>query len=114
MAVARGEQSDSQSSVSQPVSVRVSSAQGAEWYVENIAEELDFPREFYHDAKAGILYFVSGTSSKPWDPTIHQSADPPAELLFEHSSLKVLVHAQGTQAEPVKDVSLQGLTLTGA
>jgi hypothetical protein len=70
--------------------------------VENVFEELDAPGEWFHDAKAGVLYFY-----------------PPKELdldkaVVEAVRLKHLVEFRGTRDKPVRFVSLQGLTFRHA
>ena len=81
--------------------------------MDNIEEELDFPREFYHDPEKGLLYFVSGSAPVYWNASDIRSAAEPKDLSFEHSQLKTLIQVQGTQANPVTDVTIQGVTLTG-
>lgn len=90
--------------------------QGAEWYVDNVAEELDYPREFYHDTKQGTIYFVSGTADDPGSDqgAPPRTAKPPSESILEHARLKTLFSIQGTQASPVRDITITGLRLTGA
>ena len=39
--------------------------QGAEWYVENIKEELDAPNEWFYDEKNQVLYYFPNSSSLP-------------------------------------------------
>ncbi|MDG2221890.1 MAG: PDZ domain-containing protein [Rubripirellula sp.] len=67
--------------------------------VENLFEELDAPREWYHDAKNNLLYYMpdSGTHLKT--------------AKVEVVRLRHLVEFQGSKTEPVKHISLQGLTL---
>ena len=36
---------------------------GAEWYVENIKEELDFPNEYFYDKAAKKLYYVANSTA---------------------------------------------------
>ncbi|MEN6424786.1 MAG: right-handed parallel beta-helix repeat-containing protein, partial [Phycisphaerales bacterium] len=70
--------------------------------VENIFEELDTPGEWFHDAKANVLYFY-----------------PPADLdlgkaAVEAVRLRHLIEFRGTQDKPVRFINLQGLTFRHA
>jgi len=70
--------------------------------VENIFEELDAPGEWFHDAKANVLYFY-----------------PPADVdlskaTVEAVRLRHLVEFRGTRDKPVRFISLQGLTFRHA
>jgi hypothetical protein len=70
--------------------------------VENIFEELDAPGEWFHDAKAGVLYF------KP---------DPDTDLgnaTVEVVRLRHLVEFQGSAASPVRHITLQGFSFRHA
>jgi hypothetical protein len=75
---------------------------GAEWYVENIFEELDAPNEFFYDKNTRNLYiYYNGTGI------------PPATG-FVATYLKVLVSVTGTHVNPVKGVTFKGLTFQNA
>ncbi|MFO7905321.1 MAG: PDZ domain-containing protein [Pirellulaceae bacterium] len=71
-------------------------------FVENIFEELDAPGEWYHDQKQDTLYVF-----------------PPAgvdlnKAKLEAVRLKHLVEFRGDQQNPVRHVTLKGLTFTHA
>ena len=93
-------------------------ANGAEWFVSHLPEELDFPREFWYNESEGALYFVSGTATIDChnDPNCNttRAQGDPASSTFEHATLKTLFELQGTQAAPVEGVTFRGLTFTGA
>lgn len=84
---------------------------GAEWFISNVFEELDFPREFYHDTQQAVLYYVSGSTTL--DGTI-RAAKPPTSSVFEHAQLKTLFELRGTQTAPVVGVAFTGLAFTAA
>ncbi|MFO1530655.1 MAG: right-handed parallel beta-helix repeat-containing protein [Kiritimatiellia bacterium] len=70
--------------------------------VENIFEELDAPGEWFHDAKTNTLYFM-----------------PPAGLDMAGAAVEVvrlrhLVEFQGTQAAPVRHLTLKGFVFRHA
>jgi len=71
-------------------------------FVEGIREELDAPGEWFHDAKAGVLYFIP----------------PPGVDLktatMEAVRLRHLVEFNGSKAQPVKFITLRGLTFRHA
>ena len=67
-------------------------------YVENIFEELDAPGEWFHNAKTHTLYFY-----------------PPPGLDLRSAKIEIprlrsLIEFRGKESDPVKFVSLQGLT----
>lgn len=71
----------------------------SKFYVENIFEELDSPCEWYFDRRDGFLYFM-----------------PPAGLdldaaVVEASLLKQLFHLRGSEECPVKNFTIQDVTL---
>ena len=70
--------------------------------VENIREELDAPGEWYHDARTGTLYFFppAGTDLK--------------SVTVEVVRLRHLIEFNGSQASPVKFITLRGLTFRHA
>ena len=71
-------------------------------FVENIREELDAPGEWFHDAKANTLLLI-----------------PPAGLDLKTATIEVvglrnLVEFAGTEAQPVRFVTLRGITFRHA
>ena len=73
---------------------------GAEWFVENVMEELDAPNEYFFDPQTSELYlYYNGTGAPP------SSVEVP--LLTE------LVTVVGSQAKPVVNLSFTGVTFTG-
>ena len=65
-------------------------------------EELDWENEWFYDEEAQKLYYFHNSTTQ---------TPPPATTLFEAVTTKVLYSYNGTQAKPVKDVSLKGITL---
>ena len=70
--------------------------------VENIREELDAPGEWFHDAKAGVLYLLP-------EPGVD-----PAAAIVEGVRLRALVEFRGTPAAPVRHVALSGFVFRHA
>ncbi|MGE5296730.1 MAG: signaling protein, partial [Solirubrobacterales bacterium] len=70
--------------------------------VENIFEELDAPGEWFHDAKANVIYFYP-----PKDLDLNKAA-------IEAVRLRHLIEFRSTQGEPVRFVNLRGLTFRHA
>ncbi len=71
-------------------------------FVENLREELDAPGEWFHDAKSNTLLFI-----------------PPAGLDLKTATIEVvglrnLVEFTGTEGQPVKFVTLRGITFQHA
>ena len=70
--------------------------------VENVFEELDAPGEWFHDAKSRTLYFY-----------------PPPGIALAKASIEVvrlrhLVEFRGTIEQPVRFVTLKGITFRHA
>ena len=70
--------------------------------VENIFEELDAPGEWFHNAKTSTLYYMPNAGVDM------------AKSKVEVVRLRHLIELQGTQAAPVKFISLQGFTVRHA
>ncbi len=69
-------------------------------FVENIFEELDAPGEWFYNAKEGILYLY------PPNNVALKTA------VFEYSALDNLIVLNGTAANPVNKVTINGITFT--
>ena len=77
----------------------------AEWFIENVREELDSPLEYFFDEEQQQLLFVpNGTS----DTSRLQ------DMEFVTTNLKVLFDIQGTESNPVQDISISGLVFKDA
>jgi hypothetical protein len=70
-------------------------------FVENIFEELDTANEWYYDKAAKTLYYMP---PKGLDLSSAKFETPQIPHLFEF---------KGTEAAPVKNITISGLTLTG-
>lgn len=68
--------------------------------VENIFEELDAPGEWYYDASKSILYYYPVPGED-----IHRAT-------VEVPQLKHLIELRGTEKNPVKNITIQGIELT--
>lgn len=80
-------------------------ANGEDWSVEHVFEELDAPREFYFDgASQRLFYFHNASSGTP----------PPQNWTFEAPLLTTLINISGSQAAPVTDITISGVTFTSA
>jgi len=71
-----------------------------EWYVENVIEELDSPMEWFYDAASGKLHFVNNGTGPPL-----------ADMIFEAVTTKVLLNYTGSQAAPIRNVSIRGMAV---
>ena len=69
--------------------------------VENIFEELDAPGEWYYSRSEQTLYYY------PLEGENVEGA------LFETPQLKHLIEIRGTMEKPVKNITIEGLELTG-
>ena len=70
--------------------------------VENIFEELDSPGEWYFDKASGTLYYYT------------MPGENPNRMMFETARLKNLVSLKGAKDNPVRNVTLSGLTFRHA
>ena len=79
---------------------------GEDWYLSHVFEELDSAREFYFDAETQRLFYFHNASA---------GTPPPPSWAFEAPLLATLVNVSGgAPAAPVSNVTLRGLTFTGA
>ena len=79
---------------------------GLGWYAENIKEECDVPGEFYFgkfETALPMLWF-----------TFNGTETPTGSEEFSLVTTKVLFNVSGTQAAPVRDVTIRGLTIRDA
>lgn len=68
--------------------------------VENIFEELDAPGEWFYNAEERTLYYYP------------VEGEQVADVLFESPQLKHLIEFRGTEANPVRNITLEGVELT--
>ncbi|MDR0724790.1 MAG: peptide-binding protein [Prevotellaceae bacterium] len=68
--------------------------------VENIFEELDAPCEWFYDASKSTLYYYP-----PEGEDVNTA-------VFESSQIKHLVEIRGSEANPVRNISFEGLDFT--
>jgi hypothetical protein len=72
---------------------------GGDFFIENVIEELDSPGEFFFNRSTGeLLLFYNGTGA------------PPADMEVIAPQLDVLINVTGTQWNPVKRVTFDGIT----
>jgi hypothetical protein len=79
---------------------------GGDWFIENVLEELDNPGEFFFDKAGSKLYLFHNASDGSLTP-------PPATTTFVATQIPTLLNVSGTQYDPVKDVSFEGIKFTG-
>eukprot|EP00750_Incisomonas_marina_P033658 INCI9923.3.p1 GENE.INCI9923.3~~INCI9923.3.p1 ORF type:complete len:923 (-),score=130.23 INCI9923.3:2785-5553(-) len=71
---------------------------GSDWFIANVLEELDDPREFYFDRANDLLYVMSNTTG------------PPADDLYEGLQQHTLIQAQGSSmAKPIRGLTIRGI-----
>jgi hypothetical protein len=71
------------------------------FFLEGILEALTAPNEFYHDRAEGLLYFIPQDASRPPDTVVAVVAES-------------LLRFEGSQAQPVRDITIRGVTIRGA
>ena len=70
---------------------------GSDWYIENTMAFLDAPGEWYLDADSRKLYFFAN------------GTDAPSSSGFEAVYAQTLLNVNGSQAAPVRNLSLVNL-----
>jgi hypothetical protein len=70
--------------------------------VENVWEELDAPGEWFLDRRSSVLYFIPPKGANP------------QSMVFEAVVLRHLIEIRGTQAAPVRYLTLRGLSFRAA
>eukprot|EP00931_Biecheleriopsis_adriatica_P028735 TRINITY_DN17128_c0_g1_i4.p1 TRINITY_DN17128_c0_g1~~TRINITY_DN17128_c0_g1_i4.p1 ORF type:complete len:907 (+),score=123.99 TRINITY_DN17128_c0_g1_i4:215-2722(+) len=73
--------------------------EGAEWFIEGVIEELDAPNEYFFDTETKLLHFK-----------VNSTAPPASEIVVP--TLANLFDIIGSQASPVRNVTIEGLTFT--
>ena len=73
------------------------------WYADNIKEECDAPGEYFLDHEEKALYY-----------TFNGTERPTGNEDFSLTTTKVIFNVSGTQAAPVKNVTIRGLTIRDA
>ena len=87
------------------------SDKGAEWFVENVFEELDAENEFFFDKETSELYLYYNASV---------GTPPPKELEIEATDLQDYIQimggapGRGGEDEPVRGVTIRGITIRDA
>ena len=76
---------------------------GDSWFVDNALVELDLDGEWYHDATKNQLWLGVNASEIP---------APGAITELWASQLETLINISGTVLQPVRDVSIEGATIT--
>jgi hypothetical protein len=78
-------------------------APGLGWYAENILAECDDPGEYFYSAHEKALYY-----------TFNATEQPTGMEEFSLTTTKVILNVSGTQENPVKNVTIRGLTIRDA
>ena len=88
---------------------------GAEWYIENARELLDAPREWYFDVHTSKLYYMPNSTAE-YNAALgyreEEGGNADALTTIVIPSLKTLIKIEGTQAAPVKGITVQDITFT--
>ena len=97
-------------------------SEGAEWYIENVLEELDATTEWYYDEDIQTLYFLPNSTQQAADASdSSRAADAPIGDIsssgggggssFVATKLKVLINITGSKETPAHHLAIRGLTL---
>ena len=74
--------------------------EGAEFFIENVIEELDYPNEWFFDTSTRALYFFYNASS---------GTHPPPDTMFVVPILKTLISVKASQSFPVSGITIRGI-----
>jgi len=72
-----------------------------QWWIENLLEECDAAREYFFDKRTRRLYYNPNSTSE----------GPTGSEAWVATHLRVLINVSGSMANPVSDLTIQGLTL---
>merc|ERR1711957_773307 len=75
------------------------SNKGGDFFVQNVMEELDFPGEYFHNRSTGDLFLYYNATGAP-----------PKAMEVVAPALKMLINISGTQWNPVRGISIDGIT----
>jgi hypothetical protein len=99
---------------------------GAEFFIENVFEELDSENEYFFDEDSQLLYYVpnrtqttlgsnsSGGGASNRSRSSSGSGGGPPQGKFEAVINKTIVKLYGSAAHPVEDVRFEGITFRDA
>ena len=73
---------------------------GAEFYIENVMEELDYPGEWFYDEQSKLLYLWYNDTS---------GTKPPQETLIVVTQLKTHISIKATKSKPAVGISIRGV-----
>lgn len=80
--------------------------------MENVFEELDQPGEYFYDAVTQTLYLSPNATDTTQARGTDVAPTPPTDLVVP--VLHQLIHIAGTQADPVRNVTLSNVGLRDA
>lgn len=82
---------------------------GGKWWIENVLEELDCPREWFFNRTTRILYYMPNVTSSSTGKT---APDPPPNAdNFAATRTKVIFNITGSQKVPVVGITIRGLEI---
>jgi hypothetical protein len=73
-----------------------------DWFVENVFEEFDSPNEFFWDKGSQKLYYYHNATGAPG-----------SSVSYEVPQQRTLFNMNASRWQPIQDVTIRGLTLTG-
>jgi len=84
--------------------------------IENVFEALDYPNEWFFNATTQQLYLIPNATVPDHAAGVRHAAShaPPADTTLVAVLLETLISINGTKADPVKGVTVQGITFRDA
>lgn len=84
------------------------------WMIENVWEALDAPNEWFFDPKEHTLYLIPNATVPGMNASARNAPPPPADLGFVAVQLETLISINGTKANPVRNITVEGITFRDA
>ena len=75
---------------------------GEEFYIENVIEELDYPKEYFFNKTTRTLYYYNNQTNNT----------DPSDLLFEATNLKILFNFTKTSDHEIRGITFKDTSYT--
>jgi hypothetical protein len=80
------------------------------WAIENVRDALDAENEYFYDEETHKLYMIPNTTTSVYSAT----GPPDPEIQLVAGKLQTLISLNSTMADPIKNITFQGLKFRDA